>query len=33
MEGYPVAVNGLFHATGTRFRRLPIRIEDVLASL
>jgi xanthine dehydrogenase YagR molybdenum-binding subunit len=25
--------NAVFHATGTRFRRLPIHIEDILASL
>jgi xanthine dehydrogenase YagR molybdenum-binding subunit len=34
MVGVSAAIgNALFHATGTRFRRLPIRIEDVLASL
>jgi xanthine dehydrogenase YagR molybdenum-binding subunit len=25
--------NAIFHATGKRFRRLPIRIDDVLSSL
>lgn len=34
MVGVSAAIgNAVFHATGTRFRRLPIRIEDVLASL
>jgi xanthine dehydrogenase YagR molybdenum-binding subunit len=34
MIGVSAAIgNAVFHATGTRFRRLPIRIEDVLASL
>lgn len=34
MVGVSAAIgNAVFHATGTRFRRLPIRIEDILASL
>lgn len=34
MVGVSAAIgNAVFHATGSRFRRLPIRIEDVLASL
>ena len=34
MVGVSAAIgNAVFHATGTRFRRLPIHIEDVLASL
>jgi xanthine dehydrogenase YagR molybdenum-binding subunit len=34
MVGVAAAIgNAVFHATGTRFRHLPIRIEDVLASL
>jgi xanthine dehydrogenase YagR molybdenum-binding subunit len=34
MVGVAAAIgNAVFHATGTRFRRLPIRIEDVLAVL
>jgi xanthine dehydrogenase YagR molybdenum-binding subunit len=34
MVGVSAAIgNAVFHATGTRFRRLPILIEDVLASL
>jgi xanthine dehydrogenase YagR molybdenum-binding subunit len=33
MVGVAAAIgNAVFHATGTRFRRLPIRLEDVLAS-
>ena len=33
MVGVAAAIgNAVFHATGTRFRHLPIRIEDVLAS-
>jgi xanthine dehydrogenase YagR molybdenum-binding subunit len=33
MVGVSAAIgNAVFHATGTRFRRLPIRIEDVLAA-
>jgi xanthine dehydrogenase YagR molybdenum-binding subunit len=34
MVGVSAAIgNAVYHATGTRFRRLPIHIEDVLASL
>jgi xanthine dehydrogenase YagR molybdenum-binding subunit len=34
MTGVSAAIgNAVYHATGTRFRRLPIRIEDVLASI
>lgn len=34
MVGVSAAIgNAVFHATGTRFHRLPIHIEDVLASL
>jgi xanthine dehydrogenase YagR molybdenum-binding subunit len=34
MVGVSAAIgNAVFHATGTRFRRLPIHLEDVLASL
>jgi xanthine dehydrogenase YagR molybdenum-binding subunit len=34
MVGVAAAIgNAVFHATGTRFRRPPIRVEDVLASL
>ncbi|GAA5114824.1 xanthine dehydrogenase family protein molybdopterin-binding subunit [Pseudonocardia adelaidensis] len=34
MVGVSAAIgNAVFHATGTRFRRLPIHIEDVLASI
>ena len=34
MVGVSAAIgNAVFHATGTRFRRLPIHIEDVLAHL
>ena len=33
MVGVPAAIgNAVFHATDTRFCRLPIHIEDVLAS-
>jgi xanthine dehydrogenase YagR molybdenum-binding subunit len=33
MVGVSAAIgNAVFHATGTRFRRLPIRIEDVLGN-
>jgi xanthine dehydrogenase YagR molybdenum-binding subunit len=28
----PAVVNAVFHATGRRHRKLPIRIEDVLAA-
>ena len=26
----PAIVNAVFHATGTRLRRLPVRVEDLL---